>query len=53
MHLNLKSMEAPGSGDVWWGGGVGSRGWVHPCGDRGRVGGRGQKYGMGNSQRVN
>jgi hypothetical protein len=42
MYLSLKRLEAPGSGEVWWGG---SRGWGHPLGDGGG-------YGMWNSQRA-
>jgi hypothetical protein len=32
MYLTLKRLKAPGSAEVWWGGGWG-RG--HPCGDGG------------------
>jgi hypothetical protein len=41
--LTLKRLEAPGSLEVLWGGW-----WEHPCGDRGK----GRRYGMWNSQRV-
>jgi hypothetical protein len=44
MHLTLKRLEDPGSGEVWWGG---SRGWRHPHGYR-----EGRRYGMWNSQRI-
>jgi hypothetical protein len=38
MHLTLQGLEAPGSGEVWWGG-VG--GWRHPLGHKeGREAGR-------------
>jgi hypothetical protein len=36
MHLTLKSLKAPGSGEVWWDGE-----WGHPSRDRGGGGGIG------------
>ena len=33
MHLTLKGLEDPGSGEVRWDGGV--EGWGHPHGDSG------------------
>jgi hypothetical protein len=39
MHLTLKRLEAPGSGEVWRGGmwGLGGGGWGHPSGGREEV----------------
>ena len=45
MHITFKRLEAPGTGEVWWGGGekVGT--------SPGRWGGVGRRNGMSNSQR--
>jgi hypothetical protein len=42
MYLNLKKLEASGSGEDWWGW---SGGWGHPLGDEWGV----RRYGMGSS----
>jgi hypothetical protein len=44
MHLTFKSLEAPGSLEVRWGGR-----WGHPLGVKG---GEGRRYGMWSSPRV-